>query len=98
VLGYIGRCPDCRPRDIALWAGAYGPWDVADPRQRRLRCLAAGSFCGLMVKAGLVRREEKPTRLWVTEKGLSALAEAERRRCPPQPAAGLAASAASGHH
>ena len=84
MLAYVREHPGCRPQCLALLSGAYGTRDADDPRQRRVLSLAAGSLCGLMVKAGLARREENPTRLWITTKGLSTLTDAaERERKPP---------------
>jgi hypothetical protein len=83
MMRYIRQCPGCRPRDIAVWSGVYGSWDITDARLRRTLFLAVGSMSGLLAKAGLVRREENPRRLWITTKGLSAVAGASataRRR------------------
>jgi len=82
MMRYIIQCPGCRPRDIALWSGVYGSWDIADARQRRTLFLAVGSLCGLLACSGLVRREENPRRLWITQKGLSAVADDQRQRKP----------------
>ena len=80
MLAYMRDHPGCRPRDLALSSGSYGAWNAAGPRQRRVLCLAAGSMCGLMAKAGLVRREGNATRFWITENGLSALTDAADRQ------------------
>lgn len=77
MLTYIRDNPGCRPGDIVSGSKVYASseaqidGDAVSARQCHVDCLSVGSMCGLCVRAGLLRREDKPRRFWLSDKGVA---------------------------